>query len=187
MTPFLSHALFAVALTTAAQAHAQRVDIAASDITFVTRMMGAPVEGRFTRWDATLQFDPQRLETASLALRIDVTGATFASPEVGAEAQRAVWFDGARFAHAQFQSTTVKALGGGRYELAGRLSLKGQTRELIVPVTLVHTGTTARARGSFGVKRLDFGIGSGEWADASLVAHEVLVRFDIALSGLVAP
>lgn len=187
MAPALAHALIAAALAVTVPAYAQRVDAAASEIAFSTRIMGAPVAGRFARWDATLQFDPRRPEAASLVLRIDIAGATFASAEVSAEAQRAPWFDGARFAQAQFQSTAVKAVADDRYELAGRLALKGQTRDLAVPVTLVQTGTTARARGSFVVKRLDFGIGTGEWADASLVAHEVQVRFDIALTGLAAP
>jgi hypothetical protein len=66
--------------------------MAASEIAFTTRMMGAPIDGRCSRWGVTLQFDPRRLEAASLALRIDIAGARFASAEVSAEAQRAPVF-----------------------------------------------------------------------------------------------
>jgi polyisoprenoid-binding protein YceI len=174
-----------LALSTAAQA--QRVDPARSELVFVTRQMGVPVEGRFERWDAQLAFDPRKPESASLVLRIDIGSLSFAASEVSTEAQRGVWFDAARFPQAGFRSTTVKALGPGRYEMAGRLDLKGHTRELVVPVELVQTGSTGTASGSFTVDRMAFRIGDAEWADPSLVAHEVRVRFKIALTGLAAP
>jgi polyisoprenoid-binding protein YceI len=163
---------------------AQRVDMARSELSFVTRLMGVPVEGRFTHWDAALAFDPRQPETGQATLRIELAGVRFAAPEVTAEAQRAVWLDSARFPQASFQSTAIKALGGGRYEMAGRLSLKGQTRELVVPISLVQSGVEGVASGSFAVNRLAFRIGEGEWADASLVAPDVQVRFKLTLTGL---
>lgn len=170
-----------------AGAQAQQVDPARSELAFVTRQMGVPIEGRFERWDAQLTFDPRKPEAASLTLRIDIGSVRFAAPEVTAEAQRSVWFDGARFPQAHFQSTSIKALGPGRYEMAGRLSLKGQSRELALPVDLVQAGSAGTASGSFTIDRLAFRIGDAEWADPNLVAHEVRVRFKIALSGLAAP
>ncbi len=163
---------------------AQRVDTKASELMFVTRMMGVPVEGRFERWDAQVRFDPRQPAAAHVALRIDTGSATFASAEVGAEAQRAVWFDSAQFRDARFESNALTALDGGRYALSGRLTLKGRTRDLVVPIVLARNGDAGTASGSFAVRRLDFGIGEGEWSDPSLVAAEVQVRFRIALTGL---
>jgi polyisoprenoid-binding protein YceI len=165
-------------------AMAQRVDMAHSELSFVTRQMGVPVEGRFTRWDAALAFDPRQPESGQATLRIELGSARFAAPEVTAEAQRPVWLDSARFPLATFQSTAIKTLGGGRYEMTGRLSLKGQTQELVLPITLAQTGADGVATGSFAVNRLVFRIGEGEWADASLVAPEVQVKFKLALTGL---
>lgn len=174
-------------LALAATAQAQQVDPARSELVFVTRQMGVPVEGRIERWEAQLAFDPRKPESASLLLRMDIGSVRFAAPEVTAEAQRGVWFDGARFPQASFQSTSIKALGAGRYEMAGRLSLKGRTHELVVPIDLVQAGPAGTASGSFTVDRSAFRVGEAEWSDASLVAHEVRVRFKIALSGLAAP
>lgn len=176
-----------LALGYPAQALAQQVDAAASELTFVTRVMGAPVEGRLVRWDATLQFDPKQVAQTTLSMRIDMTSVRFAAAEVSAEAQRPVWFDTARFAEAQFRSSELRPLGNGRYELAGALTLKGRTRDLVVPLTLEQAGSSGIARGALTLSRLDFGIGEGEWADAGLVAHDVAVRFRIALKGLAAP
>ena len=165
-------------------ARAQTVDPSASELVFVTRQMGVPVEGRFQRWNAQVALDPRKPESSQVVLRIQTDSVAFAAPEVTAEAQRAVWLDTARFPQAEFRSSGIRAAGAGRYEMHGRLTLKGETRDMTVPVTLTQTGATGTAVGQFTVKRSDYRIGEGEWSDASLVAHEVLVRFRIALSGL---
>lgn len=179
--------LIALSVLSAAPARAQQVDPGASELVFVTTQMGVPVEGRFQRWSAQVAFDPRRPESGQVGLRIQTDSVTFAAPEVTAEAQRAVWLDTARFPQAVFQSSTIRAAGAGRYEMNGRLTLKGQTRDVTVPVSLTQNGASGTASGSFVLKRGDFRIGEGEWTDASLLAHEVQVRFRLALSGLPTP
>jgi polyisoprenoid-binding protein YceI len=165
-------------------AQAQTVDPAASELVFVTRQMGVPVEGRFQRWSAQVALDPRKPEAGQVVLRIQMDSVSFAAPEVAAEAQRAVWLDTSRFPQAVFQSSGIRPAGSGRYEMSGRLTLKGESHDMVVPVTLTQQGASGVASGNFTVKRNDFRIGEGEWTDASLVAYEVQVRFRIALSGL---
>jgi polyisoprenoid-binding protein YceI len=164
--------------------YAQTVDAGGSELVFVTKQMGVPVEGRFERWSAQVALDPRKPEAGQVVLRIQVDSVTFAAPEVTAEAQRPVWLDTARFPQAVFQSTTIKPAGSGRYEMSGKLTLKGQSHDMVVPITLAQNGARGTATGQFTVKRNDFRIGEGEWTDPSLVAPEVQVRFRIALSGL---
>lgn len=165
-------------------AQAQTVDPASSELTFVTRQMGVPVEGRFERWSAQVALDPRKPEAGRVVLRIQMDSVAFAAPEVTAEAQRTVWLDTEHFPQAVFQSSGIRPAGSGRYEMTGRLTLKGQSQEMVVPVTFTQNGAHGTASGNFTVKRSDFRIGEGEWTDASLVALEVQVRFRIALSGL---
>lgn len=184
INPFARAVLLLAAGLAAAPVAAQRVNAARSELTFVTRMMGVPVEGRFERWQAEVVFDPRQLATARVALRIDTASANFASPEVATEAQRAPWFDTARHAEARFDSTAVRSLGAGRYEVTGSLTLKGRSHPVTVPLTLAQSGSQGTATGTLMVRRLDFGIGEGEWADPSLVATDVQVRFRVALTDL---
>ena len=165
-------------------AQAQTVDPAASELVFVTHQMGVPVEGRFQRWSAQVALDPRKPEAGNVVLRIQMDSVAFAAPEVTAEAQRAVWLDTTKFPQAVFQSSGIRATGSGRYEMTGRLTLKGESHDMVVPVTFTQSGANGTASGIFIVKRSDFRIGEGEWTDASLVAHEVQVRFRIALSGM---
>jgi hypothetical protein len=56
-----------------------------------------------------------------------------------------------------------------------------------VPVTLVQQGPVSTATGAFTIKRLAFRIGEAEWADTSLVANDVQVRFKLVVNGLPPP
>jgi polyisoprenoid-binding protein YceI len=55
---------------------------------------------------------------------------------------------------------------------------------VVVPVQLAQAGGVSTATGSFTLKRLDFKIGDGEWADTSMVANDVQVKFKLSLGGV---
>ena len=84
---------------------------------------------------------------------------------------------------ARFVSTSVKPLGNNRYEVRGNMSIRGQTREVAAPFTLKTDGAGAVLEGSFPLKRLDYGIGSGVWGDTDVVANEVRISFRLAVAG----
>lgn len=156
---------------------------AQSEITFVSRQMGVPVEGQFKKFDAQVAFDPAKLATSKIAFTVD-TGSVSLSKEADAELPKPVWFNVPQFPKASFQSGAIKALGGGRFEVAGKLSIKGSAQDVVVPVTLVQSGANTVASGAFTIKRLAFKIGENEWADTSMVADDVQVRFKLALTGV---
>ena len=90
-----------------------------SQVQFVSKQMGVPVEGRFGRFSAQVAFDPRKPESGSIRLRIDTGSATLGVPEADAELPKAAWFDSATFPQADFASTAIKGLGNGRFEVAG--------------------------------------------------------------------
>ena len=155
-----------------------------SEIVFVSKQLGVPVEGRFGRFDAQIALDPRNPATGRVAFSIDTASASIGDAETDRELAKPDWFGVARFPQASFESTAIKALGGGRFEVAGRLSIKGTARDAVVPVTLTQTGANSLAVGSFSIQRNAFGIGGGAWADTSLVADEVQVKFKLSLTGL---
>lgn len=158
---------------------------AGSEIRFVSRQMGVPVEGRFTRFSAQLTFDLRQPQAGSVVLDIDTRSIAFGAPDTEAEAAKPEWFASARHPAAQFRSDSVRPLGGDRYEVSGRLTVKGVTRALVVPVTLaVLADGRATASGQFTLRRTDFRLGEGEWADLSVVADQVQVQWRLQLSGL---
>ena len=157
---------------------------AQSEIAFVAKQMGVPVEGRFRKFDAQISFDPVKPESGKMAFTVDLGSASLGVPEVDVELPKAVWFNVAKFAQASFASTTVRRVGPGKIEVQGSLSIKGTAQTVLVPVQLSQAGAVTTATGSFALKRLAFRIGDNEWADTSMVADDVLVRFKLALSGV---
>ena len=89
-----------------------------------------------------------------------------------------------KFPQATFQSTAIKAAGPGKFDVAGKLSIKGATQDVNVPVALTQSGNITTATGAFTIKRLAFKIGENEWADTSMVADDVQVKFKLALTGV---
>jgi polyisoprenoid-binding protein YceI len=168
----------------AAPSLAQQVIPAQSEISFVSRQMGVPVEGKFKQWTAQIAFDPKQAAAGKVGFTIQTGSASFGAAETDAEVPKAPWFNVAKFPTASFASSAIKPLGGGRYEVAGTLSIKGSSQPVVVPVSLSQAGATSTASGSFTIKRLDFKIGEGEWADTSMVANDVTVKFKLALSGM---
>jgi polyisoprenoid-binding protein YceI len=179
----LSLALAAAALLPLAAQAQQQLVPAQSEIQFVSRQMGVPVEGKFRAFSAQVAFDPTRLATSKIDFTVD-TGSANIGREADAELPKATWFNVAQYPRATFQSSSIKRLAGNTFEVAGKLNIKGLSSDVVVPVTLAQNGATTTATGSFPIKRLAFRIGEKEWADTSMVADEVQVKFKLALTGV---
>ncbi|MBK9571915.1 MAG: YceI family protein [Rhodoferax sp.] len=157
---------------------------AQSEIVFVSKQMGVPVEGRFRKFDAQISFDPAKPESSKIAFTVDLGSASLGVPEVDAELPKPVWFNVPKFPQANFSATAVRRVGPGKVEVQGPLSIKGASQVLRVPVQLSQAGAVTTAVGSFTLKRLAFRIGDNEWADTSMLADDVQVRFKLTLSGV---
>ncbi len=174
--------LMSVAATLPAQA--AQLNPAGSEIAFTTRQMGVPVDGKFGKFTAQIAFDPKKAETGNVAFSIDTASARFGTAELDAETPKPVWLSAVQFPQATFLSQAIKTVAPGKFEVSGKLTIKGAAQNIVVPVQLAQTGTNATATGQFVIKRLDFKIGEGEWNDTSLLANDVQVRFKLALTGL---
>jgi len=151
-----------------------------SDLSFTFKQMGVPVDGKFKKFEAQLDFDARKPEAGKISFTVDLGSVSLGDASFDAEVAKAPWFDTRRNGRATFVSTAIKATGPAKYDVAGKLTIKGASRDVIVPITL-NSGV---ASGSVAIKRLDFKIGDGEWADTSMVANDVTVKFKLAFSGL---
>lgn len=153
-----------------------------SEVGFAYRQMGVSVDGRFGRFRAQIVFDPARPGSSHTQIDIDPASIDAGSAEANEEVKGKNWFDVARFPVARFVSSSVKPIGDNRYEIAGRMTIKGITRELSVPARFARQGDGGRFEGEFVLKRLDYRIGEGIWSDTDTVADEIRVRFRIAVA-----
>ena len=89
------------------------------------------------------------------------------------------WFDAAHFPHATFVSSQITPGANGAYTVAGKLTIRGKTTDVTVPVQFHKDGANQVFDGTLPIKRLTYGIGTGEWKDTSVVADEVQIKFHI--------
>ena len=184
-TFFSGLALASTLLLAALPAQAQQQLVPAqSSVEFTAKQMGVPLQGHFKKFDAQVAFDPAQLAASRIRFTVDTGSATMGARETDAELPKAPWFNVPQFPQATFESSAIKALGGGKFDVAGKLTIKGTAVNVSVPVALVQSGATTTATGVLPLKRLAFKIGDGEWADTSMVADDVQVKFKLALSGV---
>jgi polyisoprenoid-binding protein YceI len=171
--------LFGGSLAASATASAQAVDYVKSQITFGAKQMNVPVGGAFKKFTSTLVWNAAKPETSSAEFIIDVNSFDMGQDDINQEAQGKDWFNAKTFPQAKFVSSAVKSLGGGKYEAAGKLTIKGHTHDVTAPFTVKAEGASQVFEGAFTIKRLQYGIGEGSWSDTETVADDVQVKFKI--------
>jgi polyisoprenoid-binding protein YceI len=150
-----------------------------SSISFSYKQMNVPLDGKFKKFVAQIDFDPAKPEAAQAKFDIDLASIDTGSSDGDEEVAGKEWFNAKAFPTAKFVSTGVKSLGANRFEVQGKLTIKGKTLPVSAPFTFKPDAAVAMFDGSLTIKRLDYAIGEGEWADVSTVANEVQIKFHI--------
>jgi len=177
-------ALGPAAQDAAAAATVWTVDPAHSQLTFHPRLAGGEFAGRFERYEATIRFDPADLAQSSLLVAVDLLGARTGDADRDTALQGSDFFQATRWPKGTFTSTGIKPLGSGRYEATGKLTLRDITRDVRVQFrfdTTAPSGGTAHMTGTSNVRRLEFGVGQGDWRSTEWLDDAVRVEFDLAL------
>lgn len=153
--------LLGMILAAAAPLHAEvtrfRIQPEASELTFhaTSRLMNA--DGRFSRFAGDVAVDPADLTTARVTVSVEATtldtGITMRDRHLRSED----FFHVSKFPAITFESLRVEG-AGRRLLVVGRLTLRGVTREVRVPVDVTIAGKRLEARGQFDVKRSDHGM-----------------------------
>jgi polyisoprenoid-binding protein YceI len=155
-----------------------RVNTTASQISFTYNQMGSRMYGTFGKFDATLDFDTDNLANARTTLHIDLNSIDAGSEDANTELVKPAWFDTEKYPVAVFESTRVTQDQDTHYLIAGKLTLKGITREVQVPVELKPDNAIGIFDGELVLKRDDFGLGAGEWAD-TVVSKDIAIKFKV--------
>lgn len=169
----LSALVLAAALAAPAFA-ADYTQAAGSSLTFTGKYQGEAFNGRFPGFGTAFSFDPTKLATAKLDVVIPLATATAGNPDYDSELRGGSFFNSGKFPQARYTATKFRSLGGNKYAADGVLSLRGVAK----PVTLTFTWTAGAKpvlAGTAVVKRLDFGVGSGDWADTGVIPNEIQI------------
>lgn len=113
----------------------------------------------------TIVYDAAAPEKSSVEVVLPMSGLDAFAPKLTEHLKTADFFDAEKYPQATFRSTSVKALGEGRLEVAGTLDLHGVQKPVVLDVKLnkaaPHPMSKADAIGfdaTATIKRSDFGI-----------------------------
>ena len=153
-----------------------------SQLTFVGTQAGAQFEGKFERFTADIRFDPKDLATSRFDVQIETASVNTRDSERDGIIKGADLFAVEQHPSAIYIAEKFTDRGGGKYAATGKLTLRGVTRDVPVSFTFETNATGAWLKGESPLKRLDFGVGQGDWRDTEAVANEVTVRFALLLT-----
>jgi polyisoprenoid-binding protein YceI len=171
--------LFAVAWA----AGAWKTDPKQSTLSFIGTQAGAKFEGKFEQFAADIHFDPKNLSGGKFDVTIQTKSVNSKDKERDDILRGADLFAVDRWATARYVAEKFTAQGdkGDKFVAMGKLTLRDVTRDVPVQFTYQTDGNNAWLKGSTQLKRLDFGVGQGEWKDTQWVANDVSVQFTLRL------
>ena len=151
-----------------------------SIISFSVDQGGAPLEGKFNSYTATLCLDATG-KGSSMRVDVDTASADTEVPELDDALKDEDFFDVAHWPKASFVSESLKQTGSGQYAVTGKLTIRDVTREVTVPFTwaLAPDGKSAKLTAHFGIQRLDYKVGTGQWSDPKWVGNQVALDFAV--------
>jgi polyisoprenoid-binding protein YceI len=164
-------------------------DPAKSSLEFTFLQAGAQNKGRFKRFPVSFDFSPENLAAGRLEVTVEMSSTDTGDGERDDTLRGADLFAVAKFPQAHYSATQFARTATG-YEAVGRLTLRGVTREVRVPFTFRTASENGVAVGYMSgrttLRRLDFGVGQGDWKATDQVGNEVGVSFALRLTAAAA-
>ena len=162
------------------------LDPAKSTLEYAFVQAGAQNKGAFKKYTTTLDFAADNLAASKLDVVVDMASLDTGDKERDDTLRGADLFDVARNPQARFSSTQIVKTANG-YDAVGKLTLHGVSRDTHVPFTL-RTATeqgkpVSYLTGKTTIKRLEFGVGQGDWKSTEWVGDEVTITYSVRLTG----
>jgi polyisoprenoid-binding protein YceI len=171
----------ALALPFAATAADYTVQPAASTLGFSDTFQGETFNGHFGQWNAAISYDAANLAASKFDVEVTLASVKTGDHDRDGALPGADFFDVAKFPKARFVTTGFRR-SGAQVIADGKLTLRGVTRPVSLDVTFKPQGSGATLDVAGTVKRLDFGVGGGDYADTSVIGADVKVTAHLQLA-----
>lgn len=155
-------------------------DPAASHLDFSGIQAGAEFKGNFHKFSATVEFAPDALPTSHFDVQIDLVSVDTLDKDRDTTMRGPDIFDVAHFPTAHYVTQVISKTAGG-FSATGSLTLRGVTKNVPIDFQWVPSPTGAKLQGTATLKRLDFGVGQGDWKSTEWIADTVKVGFNLLL------
>jgi polyisoprenoid-binding protein YceI len=181
----LGMALAATAASAAGAPVKYTLEPTTSLLRFTFEQAGATNTGRFGKYTADVTFAEDALPASKIDVSIDIASLDTGDKERDDTLKTPDLFDVAKFPKARFVSSKISQVAAGRYEAQGKLTIRNVTKDIKLPITFQTKEEKGKKvgflTGRYTVKRLEYGVGQGEWKSLEWVKDDVLVSFSLKL------
>jgi polyisoprenoid-binding protein YceI len=157
------------------------VQAAGSSLGFSFEQAGAQSSGSFRQFATTLDYDEKNLAAGKLNVKVQIASLDTQDKDRDTTLNSADLFDSQKFPTATYEASSL-AKGANGVEAVGKLTIRGVTKDLRVPLKIAPAGSGLELSGSVTIKRLDFGVGQGEWKSTEWVGDAVKLTYKVVLS-----
>jgi len=152
-----------------------------SSLSFTFTQLDAASTGRFKTFSTELRYNEADPAQGSLVVRVMIDSLDTQDAERDGTLKSADLFDTAKYPAATFAANTLVRGPSGGLEAVGKLTIRGVSKDLRLPLALKPTANGMELSGQTTIKRLDFGVGQGEWRSTESVGDEVKIQYKVAL------
>jgi len=154
---------------------------AGSKLTFSFMQAGAENQGEFKQFATELNYDEKNLAASSLKVTVQTGSFDTQDKDRNDTLAGAELLDSKKFPTAQYVASSLTR-GAKGIEAIGKLTLHGVTKDLKVPLAIKTTATGVEISGVTTIRRLDYGVGQGDWKTTEWVGDEVKLQYKVALT-----
>lgn len=160
-----------------------------SSITFSGKQMGKDFAGEIRTFTPTIHFDDAQLDQSRVSVDIDLITIDAGDTDRNKSLLGAEWLDIAQFPQARFETQKITKKDDGSYIADATLTLHGTVQQIELPFTLLvdtkDSGKdTAVMNGKVTLDRSKFALGTGDWADPSVIANEIVVDVKVTATAV---
>ncbi len=155
------------------------VDTARSKLSFTAQMGDEKFTGHFKKFTSDIRFSPEELANSVITANIAVASATTGAPDRDTALPESPWFDSTKFPEARFVTKSIKRTGPNAYLAEATLTLKGISKDIVLPFALTTVNGQTHAVGSVTIQRNDYNIGQGEFTSDAWVKFPVTISVDL--------
>ena len=166
------------------------VDQPHTEVNFSVKHFFTPVTGSFDEFEIKLDYDAENPANSTVEAKIPVASINTGNEKRDGHLLSADFFEADKHPYITFKSSSVEAKGNGQLVARGLLTIKGEAREVDLPITLLGTqeipgemqqmlgGTkeVASFKAATTIDRNDYSVGVGNWAATLVVGGDVEIE-----------
>ena len=162
-----------------AQAANWELSPAKSKVIFQYSYKGKPYQGEFKNVKATFKIDPANPGACEFSVTIPIGDLYVSSKEVVDYLLDVELFDVDQFPTATFKANKCRLQSVNSFVSDGTLTIRDKNKPMSFPFKLEVGANGFHLTSDVTIKRLDFGVGQGYWANTSEIPNDVKIQVDV--------